>query len=63
MKEIDRGREGGCYCFCDGNGDDYADNDMAMALAMLTMTATVTTMATIDYPSLLESNGMIVAII
>jgi hypothetical protein len=36
---------------------------MAMTMAMLTMTAMVATTATIDYHSLLESNGMIAAII
>jgi hypothetical protein len=36
---------------------------MAMIMAMLTMTATVTTTAMIDYHSLLESDGMIAAII
>jgi hypothetical protein len=36
---------------------------MAMAMAMLTMTATVMMMATIDYCSLLESDGMIAAIL
>jgi hypothetical protein len=35
----------------------------AMIMAMLTMTLTVTTMGMIDYCPLLESNGMIVAII
>jgi hypothetical protein len=34
-----------------------------MAMAMLTMTATVTTMAMIDYHLLLESDGMIAAIL
>jgi hypothetical protein len=33
-----------------------------MTMTMLMMTAMVTTTATIDYCSLLESNGMIVAI-
>jgi hypothetical protein len=36
---------------------------MAMKMAMLTMTATVITTAIIDYCSLLESNGVIEAII
>ncbi len=36
---------------------------MAMTMAMLVMTATETTIAMIDYCLLLESNGMIVAII
>ncbi len=36
---------------------------MAMAMAMLTMTAMVTTMAMIVYRLLLESNGMIAAIL
>jgi hypothetical protein len=36
---------------------------MAMTMAMLTKTVTVMTMATIDYCLLLESNGMIVAIL
>jgi hypothetical protein len=34
-----------------------------MTMPMLTTTATVTTMATIDYCLLLESNGMIAVII
>jgi hypothetical protein len=36
---------------------------MAMTMAILTMTAMVATAATIDYCLLLESNGMIAAII
>jgi hypothetical protein len=36
---------------------------MAMIMAMLTMTATVMTTAMIDYRLLLESDGMIAAII
>jgi hypothetical protein len=36
---------------------------IAMIMAMLTMTATVTMMAMIDYCLLLESNGMIAAIV
>jgi hypothetical protein len=36
---------------------------MVMTMAMLTMTATVMTMAMIDYCLLLESNGMIAAIL
>jgi hypothetical protein len=36
---------------------------MAMAMAMLMMTAMVTMMATVDYRSLLEGNGMIAAIL
>ncbi len=36
---------------------------MAMTMAMLTMTAMAMTTATIDYRLLLESNGMIAAIL
>jgi hypothetical protein len=36
---------------------------MVMAMTTLAMTATVMTMATIDYRSLLESGGMIAAIL
>ncbi len=36
---------------------------MAMTMAVLTMTATVTTLAMIDYHLLLESDGMIAAIV
>ncbi len=46
-----------------GRGRGCCRFAMAMAMAMLTTTATVTTMATIHYCLLLESHGMIAAII
>ncbi len=47
----------------EGEEDVVVVVEMAMTIAMLTRTATVMTMAMIDYPSLLESDGMIAAII
>ena len=49
IKKTERVEKGGCCYFCE------------MTMAMLTVSATVIMMATIDYCSLFESNGMIVA--